>query len=93
MAKSKKKPCGSRGRFKSGKRKGHCRKGTARKASKKRSAASVCRSGYQLASFNPRTGKKYKRPRCATATKRGKIKTHTPRKIAGGVKISKIVAV
>ena len=92
MAKRKKKACPA-GRFKSGKRKGRCRpKGTKRKSAKKRLSAAVCRKGYQLASHNPMTGKRYKRARCATATKRGKVKTHAPRKVAG-VKVAKIIAV
>lgn len=93
MAAKKKRPCGGRGRLKSGKRKGQCRpKGSRKTSRKKRLAAAVCRKGYQLAQHNPMTGKKYKRPRCATATKRGKVKTHAPRKVAG-VKVAKIIAV
>ena len=89
-------------RVKSGPRKGLCRlkrghksgarKGKARSKRSKRLSAAVCRKSYQLVSYNPVTGKKYKRARCATATKRGKVRTHTPRKVAG-VKVAKIIAV
>jgi hypothetical protein len=83
-------------RVKSGPRKGRCRlkkraKSTKRAKSKRR-ASSVCRTGYQLVQHNPGTGTRYKRPRCAAMTKRGKVKTHAPRKLKA-IKASKIVVV
>lgn len=64
-------------------RKSSKRSKAAKKAARtrrRRAHAGVCNASFTLAEFNPKTGKKYRAPRCMRMTKRGKVSTHTPRK-------------
>ena len=65
------------------------RKGVRRKARKAKGQC-ACPSGMSLLSKNPVTGKKYKRPTCATVvyTKRGdKVRSAAPRCLPRGFEI------
>lgn len=60
------------------------KKTTKRKSSRRQGGVCGCPTGMQLAAYHPSSGKKLRKPTCASATKSGKVKLRAMRCLPPG---------